>query len=423
MSARRIAASLALALMAASLTFAAYLAWVSFPRSLLVAAAGLMAGLLAWRALAYRGPERLVVLVLASAAAGTAVVLAAIDGTPAWLGVAAGALLSAVAARTAFAVPATLPAAAAPRRPVLLVNPRAGGGKAERLSLTAAARNRGIRVIELAPGEDPGEVAERAAEEGGDALGIAGGDGSQGAVAAVAAERGLPFVCVPTGTRNHFALDLGVDRGDVVGALDAFGEAGERVVDLATVNGRTFVNNVSLGIYADAVRRETYRQAKIRTLMATLAEWRRDGVRPGLRWTRPGGAGHGSGSAVLVSNNRYRLGRAVGSGTRPRMDAGVLGITVAAVPAGGEEGRRPRRPWSEWTAADFRVDADEPVPAGVDGEPAILRPPLHFRIEPHALRVRIAVHHPGASPSARMPESPAGVARALLRIIRGFDLD
>ena len=148
---------------------------------------------------------------------------------------------------------------------------------------------------------------------------MAGGDGSQAIVAAIAAEHSLPYACIPAGTRNHFALDLGVDRDDVVGALDAFVDGGERRVDLAEVNGRVFVNNVSLGLYADAVQRDGYREAKLRTILDTVP----DVLGPAatgldLRWTGPGGHEHRSGAAILVSNNRYRLGRAVGSGTRPQ---------------------------------------------------------------------------------------------------------
>src|SRR4029450_13195285 len=69
------------------------------------------------------------------------------------------------------------------------------------------------------------------------------------------AEPGPPSACIPAGTRNHFALDLGVDRDDVVGALDAFVDGGQRWVDLGEVNGRTFVNNVSLGLYGESVQR------------------------------------------------------------------------------------------------------------------------------------------------------------------------
>ena len=137
---------------------------------------------------------------------------------------------------------------------------------------------------------------------------MAGGDGSQAIVAKVAAELGLPYACIPSGTRNHFALDLGVDRDDVVGALDAFVDGGERGVDLAEVNGRVFVNNVSLGLYAEAVQSEGYRNAKLRTLLDTVPDVIGPEAKPpAIDLEGPHGAE--SGVAILVSNNRYRLGR------------------------------------------------------------------------------------------------------------------
>jgi len=114
--------------------------------------------------------------------------------------------------------------------------------------------------------------AEATVSRGADALGMAGGDGSQGLVAAVSAEHGLPFVCVPAGTRNHFALDIGLDRDDPVRALDAFGPARETTVDLGEVNGEVFVNNVSLGVYASIVATPGYRQAKPRTVAEMLPD-------------------------------------------------------------------------------------------------------------------------------------------------------
>ncbi len=246
---------------------------------------------------------------------------------------------------------------------------------------------------------------------------MAGGDGSQAIVAAIAAEHDLPYACVPAGTRNHFALDLGVDRDDVVGALDAFIDGGERRVDLAEVNGLVFVNNVSLGLYADAVERPGYRDAKLRTLLDAVPEaLGPDGTGPDMQWTGPGGHEHRAGAAILVSNNRYRLGRAVGSGTRPHIDDGLLGITVAGSSIGGGGGGRLQRPWRGWTAPAFEVHAAHPVPAGIDGEAVELEPPLLFRIRPGVLRVRVARRHPGASPSASMPEGLGQSVRALVRI-------
>ena len=250
---------------------------------------------------------------------------------------------------------------------------------------------------------------------------MAGGDGSQAIVAAVASEHDMPYACIPAGTRNHFALDLGVDRNDVVGALDALVDGGERVVDLADVNGRVFVNNVSLGVYAEAVQRAGVpgRQAPDDPLDDARGARARGGEID-LRWTGPGGHEHHSGAAILVSNNRYRLGHAVGSGTRPRIDDGLLGVTVVGAPTGrGGSRRLPQRPWREWTAPSFVVDSDRPIAAGIDGEAARLDPPLTFRIRPGVLRVRIANSHPGASPSAMLPETLPDLARSILRIAAG----
>ena len=224
---------------------------------------------------------------------------------------------------------------------------KSGGGKAERFKLADEARTRGIEPIELGPPWDLEALVRGALDRGADALAMAGGDGSQAIVAAIAAEHGLPYACIPAGTRNHFALDLGVDRDDVVGALDAFVDGGERTVDLAEVNGRVFVNNVSLGLYAEAVQREGYRDAKLRTLLDTVPDVLGPERRASSTCAGPARAGttHHAGAAVLVSNNRYRLGRAVGSGTRPRIDDGLLGITVVGGPTGrGERGRSPAAP-------------------------------------------------------------------------------
>ena len=159
-----------------------------------------------------------------------------------------------------------------PRQPVLLINPRSGDGKAVRAALADRARERGVEPVVLGPRDDLATLVATAVDEGADALGMAGGDGSLATVAAAAAGHDLPFICLPAGTRNHFALDLGIVRHDLIGALDAFTEALERRIDIAEVNGRPFLNNVSLGIYGDAVQRSAYRDAKLRTMLDTLHE-------------------------------------------------------------------------------------------------------------------------------------------------------
>ena len=156
------------------------------------------------------------------------------------------------------------------RHGVLLMNTKSGGGKVERFDLEGECVRRGIEPVLLAPGDDLRTRAEDSVARGADVIGMAGGDGSQAIVATVAAAHDLPFVCVPTGTRNHFALDLGVDRDDVVGSLDAYGDPRQARIDLADINGRVFVNNVSLGVYAQIVASDEYRDAKLRTAARML---------------------------------------------------------------------------------------------------------------------------------------------------------
>jgi diacylglycerol kinase family enzyme len=370
--------------------------------------------LAAWWALVHRGAARYAAAAAAGVLLAGAVVLVVLEGRVLEdLLILAGVVLSVAAARRVFTVDVRLPVAAAPKRPVLFYNPKSGGGKAERFEVAREARARGVEPVELHLGDDLATLVRDAVENGADAVGVAGGDGTQAIVAAIASERGLPYVCVPAGTRNHFALDLGVDRDDVVGALDAFTKGGERVVDLAEVNGRVFVNNASLGVYAESVQREGYRDAKLRTIAETMPTV----LGPGgdaldLRFTGADGREQKTSAVVLISNNPYRLGRALASGTRPRLDAGVLGIAVLQAGAARNGDKRVQ----QWSAPSFDVSSDGPVAAGIDGEALKLDPPLRFRTRPQALRVLIAPQHPGASPSATMPESPWDAIRAVTHI-------
>ena len=417
----RLAAVTAIVLAAFTLVAAGYAMLANFPRGLILAALLIAGAFVAWYGLLRRGLRRAIALGAAAALVLAAMLIVILSsGVAELVVVGAGAVATIGAAKAAFAVRTPLPAAVDPVRPVLFFNPKSGGGKAVRFKLPEEARARGIEPIELTPGSDLERLVRDAVAAGADALAMAGGDGSQAIVAAVAAEFGLPYACIPAGTRNHFALDLGVDRDDVAGALDAFVGGGERRVDLAEVNGRVFVNNVSLGLYAEAVQREGYRDAKLRTILETLPDaLGPDGAGLDMRWTGPGGSEHSAGAAILVSNNRYRLGHAVGSGTRPHIDDGLLGITVAAAPVGRGGHHLPQRPWREWSAPTFEVDADGPLAAGIDGEALVLDPPLRFTIRRRVLRVRIARAHPGASPSSTMPDGMLATPAAVLAIAAG----
>jgi hypothetical protein len=425
---RRLAALGSLGFAGAAAILAVVLAVERFPRGIAVFACLILALVAGWLAIRNEGTRRLLAAGLGLLALiGAFVLLVDLGDVLADLAVVVFFALAISLARIAFRVHVELPRAPTPSRPVLFFNPLSGGGKATRFHLVEEARSRGIVPIELGGGEDLRELVEGAIEDGADALAMAGGDGSQAIVAAIAAERGLPYACIPAGTRNHFALDLGVDRNDVVGALDAFVDGGERRVDLAEVNGRVFVNNVSIGVYAEAVQRPGYRNAKLRTLLDVAPEKLGAGSGsgsnsnsgdsgPALRWRGPEGEQGGEAVALLVSNNAYRLGAGIGSGTRPHLDEGVLGL-AAATAAETEDGGPPvGLRLRQWRQPLFTVDADGEVPMGVDGEALTLEAPLQFASLPGVLAVRIAPGHPGASPSTVVPKGLGPAVAKLARI-------
>lgn len=416
----RLWAFAALLVVIATVLFAVDVTLQRIPKGLVVVACVVVAVLVAAWGLLRGGAARVLAVVAAVLLLAGAVVLVFVEHDPTDdVLVAVGVVAALVAARMAFRVHVEWPRARRPARPVLFYNPRSGGGKAERFGLAEEARKRGIEPIELRAGDDLERLVRDAVAHGADGLAMAGGDGSQAVVAMVAAEFDLPYACVPAGTRNHFALDLGVDRNDVVGALDAFVDGSERRVDLGEVNGRVFVNNVSLGLYAEAVQRAGYREAKLRTLLNTLPEaLGPHATPPTLSWDGPDG--QRSAVAVLVSNNPYRLGRAIGSGTRPRLSQGMLGVAALAPTSHARNGSaRHSLRMVQWTAPEFEIRADRRVPAGIDGEATQLEPPLRFRTHSGALRVRIAPRHPGASPSALHPEKPWGLLPTLARLAFG----
>ena len=413
---RRLAATVALAALIAALVYLAISAihnWYVLLASVVTLGVTVIA---AWYILSRRGLARAVAVGVAALALVAFVVVVIISESLIVLAVGLGlAAVSVAAASYALHRPAaalTIERAPNPRHPVLLMNLKSGGGKAERFGLVDLCRQRGIEPIVLHPGDDLRQLAEDAVARGADLLGMAGGDGSQALVASVASQHRIPFVVVPAGTRNHFALDLGIDRDDVRGALDAYHDGVDAVVDLAEVNGRVFVNNSSMGVYAAIVQSADYRDAKMQTVAGMLPELLGPEAMPlDLRFTLPSGEAVTTAQLLLVSNNPYDLAHLRGGGTRGRIDRGVLGIAfvrvdtateakkLAALEAAGRARHFPS--WNEWTASEFEVRSAEPVEIGVDGEALTLQPPLRFIIRPGALTVRLPRTAPGRSPAAR----------------------
>ncbi|MEV5599674.1 diacylglycerol kinase family protein [Streptomyces sp. NPDC052496] len=360
-----------------------------------------------WWALSRRGVLRVLAVLLALAAPAW-VLLKYTEAHLAWVvALAAGLWLAAVGAGRAALVlhdrPAPMPERPAPRarHPVLIMNPRSGGGKVDRFGLREKAGALGAEVLLLeGPGEtDVAELARKAAAGGADLLGVAGGDGTQALVADVAAALGLPFLVIPAGTRNHFALDLGLDRDDPSKALDALHDGVEISVDLGRAAGRPFVNNVSFGAYAEVVQSPSYRDGKSRTTLDLLPDLLM-GHRGGRLTARAGEQVFHAPQALLVSNNPYGTGDIAGLGRRARLDGGVLGCVGVEVSSAAHAAGLVRGRWAAGltrvTATHVVVDADEErIAVGVDGEALRLRVPVHCEVRPRALRVVVPRRRPG----------------------------
>ena len=366
-----------------------------------------------WWAIAKRAPRRgygIIGMVVGAAVLVTAFLLA---GNEDWesfvralisLGLLAIAVL---AARAAFATSLRTTAAGRlhhvtrPSHPVLLCNPWSGGGKVQKFGLVELASSLGVETVMLDHGLDLADLAHDAISRGADCLGMAGGDGSQALVASIAVEHDLPFVCVAAGTRNHFALDLGLDRRDPRKSVYAFRDALERRVDYATVNDRFFVNNVSLGVYATIVQQEGYREAKVATTKQLLPELLGETRQPfDLQFVTPDGTEIDGSFLAMVSNNPYVLAASPSTSQRLRLDTGRLGVFAVTATTGAQaaevvtlalagQGSHSGHAF-EFSCESFEIRSRSgSAYAGVDGEALELETPMTFRAHPQGLRMLV----------------------------------
>jgi diacylglycerol kinase family enzyme len=361
----------------------------------------------AWWALTNKGLVRGLAVALAVAAPLTVLVLYT-RARLTWLVLLAlGLLVLALAAGRAAlrrdVIPEKLPEydVPPPRRPFMIMNPRSGGGKVVRFGLKDKAEALGATVALLeGPGTvDVGELARQAVADGADLLGVAGGDGTQALVAGIAAEHDIPLLVISAGTRNHFALDLGLDREDPSRCLDALGDGVELHIDLGVIGDRPFVNNASFGAYAAVVQSPAYRDDKTRTTLDLLPGLLAGHQGPRLV-ARAGTVTIEGPQAVLVSNNVYGMGDIAGLGRRARLDRGTLGmfaVTVAsAAQAAGLLRGRNSRGLTSLAGREVVIDADAAqIPVGVDGEALVLDTPVRCTVQPAALRVRVPRDRPG----------------------------
>src|SRR6516165_591333 len=399
----------------------------SFPMLAIGVAAAIVGLAAAYFFLARRGLRRWLSLVMFIAAPIIVIVVFAFRDLL-WIAIVAAViwLLASVTARLALTETEAdwrmpeLPAQPPARHPYLIMNPKSGDGKVTKFDLKRKAEDLGAEVFLIGGPEpvDVAKVARDAVNDGADLLGVAGGDGTQALVAGVAAEHGVPFIVISAGTRNHFALDLGLDREDPSACLGALSDGVELRVDLGMINGQVFVNNASFGAYAEVVETPAYRGDKLNTTLNTLPD-----LLQGHRGARLRAEADGSvieaPQALLVSNNPYGTGDIAGLGRRARLDRGILGvvgITVssAAQAAGLLRGRHATG-LKVLTTKQIEITADTPqIPVGVDGESILMPTPVTCTIAPGALRVWVPRDRPGVP----APKPPMNWAR--LRHLAGI---
>ncbi len=399
------------AILAAAASVLVPLLAIGFQASLIAIIVGVVGlgviGASVWWALTHKGIVRWLAVGLAVLVA-VAVLILYTSNDLVWVVLAAFALLALAVALGRAALrrdpsPGEMPGydAPSPRRPYLIMNPRSGGGKVAKFGLKEKAEALGAEVALLeGPGTvDVGQLARTAVANGADLLGVAGGDGTQALVAGVAAEHDLPLLVISAGTRNHFALDLGLDREDPSTCLEALRDGVELHVDLGFIGDRPFVNNSSFGAYAAIVQSPAYRDDKAGTTADMLPDLLVGRTGPHLVTKVDGVTVDGS-QAVLVSNNVYGMGDIAGLGRRARLDRGVLGVVGIRVRNAAEAaallaGRR-LRGITMMTTREVVVDADaDQIPVGVDGEALLLDTPVRCTVQPGALRVRVPRHRPG----------------------------
>ncbi|MFD0632771.1 diacylglycerol/lipid kinase family protein [Catenulispora yoronensis] len=374
----------------------------------------ILAGVGAWWVVSRRGPIRWIGAAIAVAAPVAMIVLYAHRGVwfdgivmlALWtLGVvcARSALRTAAARRNAVAegTPAT-----PPHHAVLIMNPKSGGGKVEEFDLVAKAKALGAEVVllDVSQSQDVAAIARQAVKDGADLLGVAGGDGTQALVAAVAAEHNLPFLVISAGTRNHFAMDLGLDRDDPSKCLDALRDGEDLRIDLATVADRPFVNTASFGAYAQIVQSPEYRDSKSETMLNKLPDLLDQNSDDPPLTAQADGEPVPPPQVLLVTNNPYAETETLGGGRRPRLDRGVLGVVAIHVDGSKAAaelavlGTRSNA-ITVRTAHEVRVEADaDTIPVAVDGEALDLPTPVICVLHPGVLRVRVPRNRPGPPP-------------------------
>lgn len=288
------------------------------------------------------------------------------------------------------------------KKPYLIVNPKSGNGRAIKAGIPEKAASAGIEVKVTTKDDNIVELARNAAKNGADVLGVSGGDGTIGAVATIAIEYDLPLVVLPGGTRCHFARDIGLDPKLIGDALACF-YGKEQRIDVGNINGRIFLNNASLGLYADIIDNPEYREHKVATSRATLQKLLTKQKRYPLIFTESQGKKHTEAVQILVGVNAYKTVNLFELGHRDSLTGHTLQITaitqltdslvkslMKTAALNKDFVTENAGAVRQWNTKKFRVDAPgKKIVVGVDGEREEYKTPVTIEVMPGALRLMV----------------------------------
>jgi len=293
--------------------------------------------------------------------------------------------------------------------PRLAVIINAGSGSADNADnadlaaqVSAQFSARGIQpeFCSCAEGEVIRHHAEEALQRGCTIVVAGGGDGTVSTVASVVVGTDAALGILPLGTLNHFAKDLGIPL-DLNEAVATIIEGRVVQVDIGELNGRTFINNSSLGLYPKLVRHRDEHQrlgrskwwAFFRAMLIVLGRYSFLKVRLSADEAKI----VRSTPFVFIGNNEYEI-QGFSIGTRARIDSGMLSVYLThragrirlfGLALRGLFGRlRDAVDFDTITTPEVMIDArSHSVQVALDGELFQIELPLHYRCRRQELRV------------------------------------
>jgi diacylglycerol kinase family enzyme len=241
----------------------------------------------------------------------------------------------------------------------------------------------------------------RVADSDAEVIVVGGGDGSINAAANIIRSTRKILGILPMGTLNNFARALGMPT-DVPDAMRALAKGIPQGVDIGEVNGKVFVNNSSIGIYPEAVRRREQYMEKLglrkytaMTIAFITLGWY---LRSFKIRIETGGKGEYIDTPFLfLGNNRYDP-QFLSYANRESLSDGVLSVFyshgvgrlgllwIALMAFLGQLKNSPEVKIME--AAELTVSSrHRRLRVSRDGEIGWMKPPLHYRILPKAINV------------------------------------